>query len=56
MRNRKGEWACVREELSRLTTQRDKLASQIIQAREILADQSNYGREELIEELEGILE
>lgn len=48
-------WAFVRSELEKVTRQRDALAAQLIQVQEVLRDQRNYGRDELIEELEGIV-
>jgi hypothetical protein len=51
-----GEWAAIRDELHRITVQRDALISQIIQVRDVLRENTKYDRGELIEELEGIVE
>lgn len=50
------EWALIRSELHDLTIERDKLASKLLRIGEILRDNKDYDRGELIEELEGIVE
>jgi hypothetical protein len=51
-----GEWASVRNELHKVTQERDALAAKLLRLQEILRDHRDYDRFELIEELEGAIE
>jgi hypothetical protein len=51
-----GEWARIREELHKVTVERDRAEAKLLEIKHVLEQQNLYDRIELIEELKGILE